>query len=130
MAATLSIQTVLDAATIRGAKLKTTQPSAEPDAPKAASEEKVKSPEPPPPNQRAAQQQSEKNSQLASILANNHLSRVVQLDFEMDKDTKRVIVRMVDRDSGEVIRQIPPEEVLRAAKAMADFKGLLVDQAT
>jgi len=36
---------------------------------------------------------------------------------------------VVDRASGEVIRQIPNEEVVRIAKLMNDGNGLLVDHA-
>jgi flagellar protein FlaG len=37
-------------------------------------------------------------------------------------------VKVVDRASGEVIRQIPNEEVVRIAKLMREGNGLLVDQ--
>lgn len=55
--------------------------------------------------------------------------REVGLQFEVDKDTDIVIVKVVDRASGEVIRQIPNEEVVRIAKLMGDGNGLLVDHA-
>jgi flagellar protein FlaG len=55
--------------------------------------------------------------------------REVGLHFEVDKDTDKLIVKVVDRASGEVIRQIPNEEVVRIAKLMSDGKGLLVDHA-
>lgn len=55
--------------------------------------------------------------------------REVGLQFEVDKDTDIVIVKVVDRSSGEVIRQIPNEEVVRIAKLMSDGNGLLVNHA-
>lgn len=55
--------------------------------------------------------------------------REVGLQFEVDKETDMVVVKVVDRASGEVIRQIPNEEVVRIAKLMNDGNGLLVDQA-
>ncbi|NVM86767.1 flagellar protein FlaG [Variovorax sp. SG517] len=55
--------------------------------------------------------------------------REVGLRFEVDKETDMVIVKVVDRASGEVIRQIPNEEVVRIAKLMNDGNGLLVDHA-
>lgn len=55
--------------------------------------------------------------------------REVGLQFEVDKDTDKLIVKVIDRASGEVIRQIPNEEVVRIAKLMSDGKGLLVDHA-
>jgi len=55
-------------------------------------------------------------------------SRSIGLHFEVDKDTDKVVVKVVDRENGEVIRQIPSEEVLRVAKVMGKAPGLLVSQ--
>jgi flagellar protein FlaG len=42
-----------------------------------------------------------------------------ELTFVLDRDTRRPLVRIVDRETREVIRQIPPEYALRMAE---DFK--------
>ena len=55
-------------------------------------------------------------------------SRTVGLRFEMDEDTDKLIVKVVDRESGEVIRQIPSEEVVRIAKVLGEAPGLLVSR--
>ncbi len=55
-------------------------------------------------------------------------SRSIGLQFEIDKDTDKLIVKVVDRVNGEVIRQIPNEEVIRIAKVMGKAPGLLVSQ--
>ena len=55
-------------------------------------------------------------------------SRSVGLQFEVDQDTDKLIVKVVDRASGEVIRQIPTEEVVRIAKVLGKVPGLLVSQ--
>ena len=55
-------------------------------------------------------------------------SRSVGLQFEVDEDTDKLIVKVVDRASGEVIRQIPNEEVVRIAKVLGKAPGLLVSQ--
>mgnify|MGYP000069548823 CR=1 FL=1 len=39
-----------------------------------------------------------------------------ELTFILDRETRRPLVRIVDRDTREVIRQIPPEYVLRMAE--------------
>lgn len=43
-----------------------------------------------------------------------------ELTFVLDHETRRPVVRIVDRDTNELIRQIPPEYVLRIAE---DLKG-------
>lgn len=49
-----------------------------------------------------------------------------ELLFAVDPSTGRQVVKVTDRGTNEVIRQIPSEEVLRLSKALDDFKGLLV----
>lgn len=48
------------------------------------------------------------------------------LQFSVDKDTESVVVKVIDRQTHEVIRQIPSEEFLQIAKALDKLKGLLV----
>lgn len=55
-------------------------------------------------------------------------TRSVSLQFEIDKDTDKVIVKVVDQANGVVIRQIPTEEVVRIAKVMGKAPGMLVSQ--
>jgi flagellar protein FlaG len=50
------------------------------------------------------------------------------LQFSIDKDTGKTVVKVVDTDSKKVIRQIPSEEVLAIAKALDKLQGLLVKQ--
>ena len=50
-----------------------------------------------------------------------------RITFEKDQDSGRMVVRLKDA-SGRVIRQIPPEEMLRLAKAIDRYLGLLVDR--
>jgi flagellar protein FlaG len=55
------------------------------------------------------------------------------LQFTIDEDTQEVVVKVLDRESGEVVRQIPSEEVLAMLKRMREWseahgeagKGLL-----
>ncbi len=41
-----------------------------------------------------------------------------ELSFVMDRETKRLVVRLVNKDTRKVIRQVPAEEVLRRAEAL------------
>ncbi len=50
------------------------------------------------------------------------------LQFSLDEDTGKTIVKIVDRETDEVIKQIPSEEILRIAKALDKFQGLLIRQ--
>jgi len=48
------------------------------------------------------------------------------LQFTVDDDTQMQIVKVVDKSSKEVIRQIPSPEVVRIAKAIEDFRSILL----
>lgn len=50
------------------------------------------------------------------------------LEFSVDSDTERMVVKVVDRKTKEVIRQIPSEETLEIAKSIDTFRGLLIRQ--
>jgi flagellar protein FlaG len=56
------------------------------------------------------------------------LDQSVGVRFEIDSETDQVVVKVVDRNSGELIRQMPSEEVLRIAKLMGKFPGVLMNQ--
>jgi flagellar protein FlaG len=45
-----------------------------------------------------------------------------QLNFQRDESTGRTVIRVIDPNSGEVIRQMPSEEVLKLA-AIIDTQG-------
>ena len=48
--------------------------------------------------------------------------------FYIDDDTGRTIVKIVDSQTDEVIRQIPSEEVLAISKGIDKLQGLLIKQ--
>jgi flagellar protein FlaG len=51
-----------------------------------------------------------------------------QLRIRVDDETDRVVVKVVEQESGEVIRQIPPEELLELEKYLSNPKGLLLQE--
>jgi len=50
------------------------------------------------------------------------------IQFSIDDKSNEIIVRIVDRDTGEVIRQIPPESIVRLRDSMRDMSGLFVEK--
>lgn len=50
------------------------------------------------------------------------------LRFSLDKDSGRTVVKVMDTETNEVIRQIPSEEVLAISQAVDKLKGLLIKQ--
>ena len=50
------------------------------------------------------------------------------LEFSVDDDTGTSVVKIIDKETKELIRQIPSQEMLSIAKALDTIKGLLVRQ--
>jgi flagellar protein FlaG len=50
-----------------------------------------------------------------------------RVELNVDKETGLVIGKIVDRMTGEVIRQLPPEEMVRLLEATKEALGPLVD---
>lgn len=48
--------------------------------------------------------------------------------FEIHERTKRIMVKLVDNDTDEVIREIPPEKLLDIVASIWDLVGILVDE--
>ncbi len=50
------------------------------------------------------------------------------VEFSIDEDSDRAIVKVIDRETKEVIRQMPSKEALEIAKALDKVQGLLIKQ--
>lgn len=50
------------------------------------------------------------------------------IEFSLDQESGKVIVKMVDLETQQVIRQFPSEEMLALTQAMDKLQGLLVQQ--
>lgn len=51
------------------------------------------------------------------------------LEFSVDKETNRTIIKVVESKTGEVIRQFPSEEILAISRAIDNMQqGLLIKQ--
>lgn len=51
-----------------------------------------------------------------------------KLSLDIDEASGRIVGRVVDRSTGETIRQIPSDEMLRLIAATKEFLGSFVDQ--
>ncbi len=67
---------------------------------------------------------SEKLNELTSVLEENDIS----LTFSQDKETKTLVVKLVDKGTGEEIRQIPTEVSLKLTAINAKIQGNFVDE--
>ena len=51
-----------------------------------------------------------------------------RVQLSVDNELNKVVVKVVDKDSGELIRQFPPEEFLRVQRFLKEHSGLLLTE--
>ena len=69
-------------------------------------------------------EQSENFEKLKTVLAENNIT----LKFSQDAETKALVVKLVDSQTGEAIRQMPTEISLKLAADFVKMQGQFVDQ--
>lgn len=52
----------------------------------------------------------------------------IRFEYSIDEVTKREVVKVIDKDTKEVIRQFPPEEILNMLQKMYEMLGILIDK--
>ena len=94
-------------------------------------EEKKQVEETPQPEEKAVEEKKEEKisqemlNELSSDIETLHS---VGLSFAQHEDTGRTMVEVMDRDTQQVIRQIPAEDILDMAAKMEEMIGLLFDE--
>ncbi|WP_289170164.1 flagellar protein FlaG [uncultured Pseudoalteromonas sp.] len=91
-------------------------------------------------NNQYTQQSSEDNSSQNQQLEREQLEKVAQqlqefmgemsrsLQFQVDEDSGRDVIKILDKTSGDVIKQYPSEEVLSLVSKLSESAGILIDQ--
>lgn len=51
-----------------------------------------------------------------------------EAEFKIDRDLNMIIIKIKNADTGEVIRQIPPEVAVKIAKNLQELIGVLFDE--
>lgn len=51
-----------------------------------------------------------------------------QLKYSVDDETQRISIKIIDKDTDKVIREVPPEETLEAIKKIWEIAGIIVDE--
>lgn len=60
---------------------------------------------------------------------NEHVAPALQtIEFSLDQESKRMIVKVVDTETQKVLRQIPNEEVVAMSKTLDKLQGLVIRQ--
>ncbi len=93
-----------------------------PAAPAAVAEHR------PPPEAAAVAVDPKALQQLADKLSQTIGMSGQQVQFSVDNDTGKTILRVTDAESGAVLRQIPGDEALSMARILDRMQGVLIRQ--
>ena len=79
--------------------------------------------------QKNDEQERLRNVRDAIDKLNNQAAKTARsLNFSIDEKLNRQIITVSNKVTGEVVRQIPTEVVLKVAHSIEDIKGLLLDE--
>lgn len=82
-------------------------------------------------NDNQGQQLANPQKQLESEInkANNQLHfKSTRCEFKYFDDINRVAIKVIDKNTDEVIREIPPEDTIKLIQKLWEFAGLLYDE--
>ncbi len=51
-----------------------------------------------------------------------------KVNYQVNQETDELVIRIVDKESGEVVQQIPGEEFLRLTSRIAEFNQKILDE--
>jgi flagellar protein FlaG len=89
--------------------------------------------------QKATAQQKNENTKETQPLTAEQLDKVAQqlqdfvgemnrgLEFSVDKDSGRDVIKVVDKSTGDLVKQFPSEEVLTLVAKLSDMVGGFID---
>lgn len=101
----------------------------EPKAPRGSTTSNIDAVQPPMPTSASVTQPDRAKLEAATRSVREFVEPINNnLEFSVDHDTGQLVVKITDRATKEVIRQVPSQEMLALAKALDSIKGLFVKQ--
>ena len=98
-------------------------PAARPAAPRTATENDTFAPQ-----QASKEPSREQLNKAVSDLNQSSQMKAQGIEFSIDEDSQRTVVKVVDQETKEVLRQIPTKEALELAKSFDSARGSLISQ--
>ncbi|MDZ5632685.1 flagellar protein FlaG [Janthinobacterium sp. GMG1] len=96
---------------------------ARPAAPRNATENATVAPQ-----QASKEPSREQLDKAVSELNQSSQMKTQGLEFSIDEDSQRTVVKVIDQETKEVLRQIPTKEALELSKTFDSAKGSLISQ--
>lgn len=82
-------------------------------------------------NQEPTDEQLDRKLKDAIGMANNRLKQSqpqTRCEFTFHEEVNRVSIKLIDKDTKEVVKEIPPEKKIKMIEKLWEITGLLVDE--
>lgn len=82
-------------------------------------------------NQEPTEEQLDKKLKDAIGMANNKLKQsqsLTRCEFTYHEDVNRISIKLIDKDTKQVVKEIPPEKRIKMIEKLWEITGLLVDK--
>lgn len=82
-------------------------------------------------NLQPTDEQLDKKLKDAIGMANNKLKQsqpITRCEFTYHEDVNRVSIKLIDKETQEVVKEIPPEKKIKMIEKLWEITGLLVDE--
>ena len=76
----------------------------------------------------AAEITKQKANEIVASLSELSETLQTKLDFSVHEQTNDIVVKVIEKDTDKVIRQIPPEEMIALHEKMKDLSGFLFNR--
>ena len=80
------------------------------------------------PQQASKEPSREQLDKAVSALNQSSQMKTQGIEFSIDEDSQRTVVKVIDQETKEVLRQIPTREAMELAKTFDSTKGSLISQ--
>ena len=78
---------------------------------------------------KAAAKKSEVSQEFLDTLEKDiEMIHNVGLEFSVHRSTGRTVIKVINKDTGRLIREVPPERVLNLAAKLDEMMGILFDK--
>lgn len=51
-----------------------------------------------------------------------------KVSFSYHEENKRIIIKVIDKETREVVREIPPKDIVKLSEHLKEYLGMLVDE--
>ncbi|WP_455714566.1 flagellar protein FlaG [Anaerosporobacter sp.] len=82
-------------------------------------------------NQQLTEEQLDKKLNDTISMANNRLKQsnpLTRCEFTYHEESNRVSIKLIDKDTDKVIKEIPPEKKIKMIEKLWEIAGLIVDE--